>query len=521
MSDELPPRWAIRPLTALGTWLGGGTPSKAEPRFWKNGTIHWVSPKDMKRLRVDSAQDQITKAAVRESATNLVPADSVLMVTRSGILEHSFPVAINTVSVAINQDLKAWTPIGATDSVYIAYYLKANARNILDTCSKDGTTVSSIDFDSLAAYPVRVAPLGEQKRIVSKIDELFSRVEEGERALERVRKLVERYRQSVLKAAVTGELTREWRAKHKGKLESGEALLQRILKARRAAWEKCELDKMQAKGIKPANDGWKKKYQEPVAPDTSELPELPEGWVWASLEQLAWASSYGTSQKCSCEAKGTAVLRIPNVRNGRFDYEDIKNATADLGLELGEGLAPGDLLVVRTNGSESLIGVGAVLKTEPPFPCYFASYLIRFRLVLPEELSEWVNLCWQSHVARHFVDEHKATSAGQYNVSQSSLMELCLPVPPTLERQQLVDEVSQAISKSEKASELVFDQARLSGALRQGVLKSAFVGSLVTQDAADEPASILLARIAAERRASADAVTSKRKARPTKAREQR
>ena len=87
---------------------------------------------------------------------------------------------------------------------------------------------------------VPVPPESVQRRIVSKIDELFSQIAEGERALERVQKLVERYRQSVLKAAVTGELTRDWREKHKGPLESGEALLQRILKARREAWEKAE-----------------------------------------------------------------------------------------------------------------------------------------------------------------------------------------------------------------------------------------------------------------------------------------
>lgn len=89
-----------------------------------------------------------------------------------------------------------------------------------------------VDFGVLSAYPAHLPPYGEQVRIASRIDELFSRIEEGGRALERAQKLVERYRQSVLKAAVTGELTREWREKHKGNLEPGEALLARILKAR-------------------------------------------------------------------------------------------------------------------------------------------------------------------------------------------------------------------------------------------------------------------------------------------------
>lgn len=111
---------------------------------------------------------------------------------------------------------------------------------------------------------VPVASSGEMKRSVSRIEELFSNIEEGERALERVQKLVERHRQSVLKAAVTGELTREWRERHKGPLESGEALLQRILKARREAWEMAELAKLEAKRQGAVGNGWQQRYQEPA-----------------------------------------------------------------------------------------------------------------------------------------------------------------------------------------------------------------------------------------------------------------
>ncbi len=188
------------------------------------------------------------------------------------------------------------------------------------------------DFIRESAIPV--APANEQEHIVSKIDELFSRIDEGEQALQRVAKLVERYRQSVLKAAVTGEVTRDWRAARKRAdepMESGAALLARILKARRTAWEQAELAKLKAKGKTPPDDRWKQKYQEPAPPDTTDLPELPEGWVWASLSQLSWSSSYGTSVKCAYGATGVPVLRIPNIRSGRIDLSDLKQATLDLG----------------------------------------------------------------------------------------------------------------------------------------------------------------------------------------------
>jgi type I restriction enzyme S subunit len=466
MRGELPRGWASAPLSDLGSWLGGGTPSKAVPEFWTGGTIPWVSPKDMKRLVIDSAQDQITEAAVTGSATNLVPARSVLMVTRSGILEHTFPVAVNAVPVTINQDLKAWTARGV-DSLYAAYYLRSRQQDVLRDCSKDGTTVSSIEFDQLAKFPMLVAPLAEQQRIVSRIEELFSEIDVGERALERVGRLVERYRQSVLKAAVTGELTREWRGGVPG--DGGDLVV--------------------------AEDG-----------------PLPVGWKWRSLDDLCWATSYGTSAKCAAERAGVPVLRIPNVRGGRIDLLDLKWAPADLELTTDDLLSPGDLLVVRTNGSESLIGVGAVVLQPLPEPIYFASYLIRFRLKPEPYLAEWVNLVWQSDVVRRFVHEHKATSAGQYNISQSKLRALRLPVPPEPERKQLLD-VWQTVS-SRVAATLRDVAAGRQGALalRQSILKTAFSGQLVPQDPRDEPASALLARLAAQ--ASAAPPAPKRRGRP-------
>lgn len=166
---------------------------------------------------------------------------------------------------------------------YLLYFLKTVKLGELS----QATTVPAVRTSDIERIEIPIAPTNEQARIVSRLDELFSRIDEGQHALDRVQKLVERYRQSVLTAAITGELTREWRERHKGQLESGKVLLARILNARRTAWEKAELEKMETKGIKPDNAKWKQKYQGPSPADATNLPELPEGWVWASLEELA------------------------------------------------------------------------------------------------------------------------------------------------------------------------------------------------------------------------------------------
>ena len=404
-------------------------------------------------------------------------------------------------------------PAGNIDPRYLYHFVTSRKFVLAVDALQRGNSPPSVQDSDVRQQMLPIAPSKEQRRIVSKIDELFSRIDEGEQALKRVEKLVERYRQSVLKAAVTGELTRDWRAARKragGPVGSGAALLARILEARRTAWEAAELAKMNAKRKPPTDDRWKQKYKEPQPPDTTDLPELPEGWVWASMDQLSRSSSYGTSTKCVYDGVGVPVLRIPNIRGGHLDFSDIKRANTDICTDADDLLSYGDLLVVRTNGSASLIGVGCVVTEPTPMPCYFASYLIRFRLALPTALSAWITLCWQSHVVRKFVGERKATSAGQYNISQSSLMELCLPLAPVAEMQEVVTTAARVASEADSAQACSINERRRSSALRQSILKAAFSGQLVPQDPSEEPAAKLLERIAAER-AAAPAIRKRKK----------
>ena len=165
---------------------------------------------------------------------------------------------------------------------------------------------------------VPVPPAPEQTRLASKLDELFSQIKKGEENLKRVHALVKQYRQSVLKAAVTGELTRDWREAHGDGGESGEELLKHILEARRAAWEAAELGKMQSKGKPPKDHQWKQKYKEPEPPDTTDLPDLPEGWVETTVDQLIISGpDNGLYLPQSRYGSGQPICRID-------DYQDLE-----------------------------------------------------------------------------------------------------------------------------------------------------------------------------------------------------
>lgn len=198
-----PETWAVLELQELGEWKTGSTPRRSNDDFW-GGDILWVSPKDMKTDRIKETQDKMTNKALEETNSKLIPAGSLVMVTRSGILEHSFPVAITEKRVTINQDLKAFITGDRLDERYAYYFLRANELDILRTCTKDGTTVASINSDCLYSYKIPVPSLPHQERLVTKIEELFSKLDSGIIELKKELDRANRLRQSILSSAFEG-----------------------------------------------------------------------------------------------------------------------------------------------------------------------------------------------------------------------------------------------------------------------------------------------------------------------------
>ena len=342
-----------------------------------------------------------------------------------------------------------------------------------------------------------LAPKHEQQRILAKLDELFSDLDAGVAALLRARANLKRYRAAVLKAAVEGRLTLEWRAKHPP-TETGAELLARLLRERRLRWEHAQLAKFEASGKTPPKD-WRSKYVEPAAPDTTTLPALPDGWCWANLEQLVERSEYGSSVKCSYDGKHQPVLRIPNIAKGELDLSDIKFATIDLGDNTDDYALAGDMLVCRTNGSIRLLGKCAVVKAAPLLPHHFASYLLRFRLTERECLPAWVHLFLSSIPGRRFIEHNAASSAGQHNISLSTLHQMPIPLPPVSEAEMAFQQSTQTLSAIDRQERDIERALKRAASLRQSILKRAFSGKLVPQDPTDEPASVLLERIRAAR----------------------
>ncbi len=338
-----------------------------------------------------------------------------------------------------------------------------------------------------------MAPLNEQRRIVAKIEELFSDLDAGVAALKRINANLKRYRAAVLKAAVEGRLTEEWRAKHP-KTEPASKLLERILAERRKKWEEDQLAKFAAADKTPPK-GWREKYVDPAAPDMSGLPELPQGWCWATVEQTSDVQGGIQKQpKRTPRQNCFPYLRVANVYRNRLELEEVHQIEL-FGDELNRlRLQPEDLLVVEGNGSKTEIGRSAIWNGEIE-NCVHQNHIIRVRFLAGK--SRYLNAYWNSPFGNGRVMDQAASTSGLYTLSVTKVCALPIPLPPLVEQQEIVAEVETLLSVI-AASETEIEHSLLRASrLRQSILKRAFEGKLVPQDPTDEPADKLLERIKA------------------------
>ena len=195
--DEIPKGWIRVTLSELGGFAGGGTPSKSRPEFWK-GNIPWVSPKDMKRPYLDSTIDNISERAVESSSCKLIPSGSLLMVVRGMILIHSFPVALTQRPLTINQDMKALVPVISEIGEYLLRCCAAITSRVINLVERSSHGTCRLSIDEIANLHIPLPPLAEQRRIVAKVEELMSMVDE----LEEMEKQATAHGSSLLDAIV-------------------------------------------------------------------------------------------------------------------------------------------------------------------------------------------------------------------------------------------------------------------------------------------------------------------------------
>jgi type I restriction enzyme, S subunit len=448
---ELPEGWAWTTYEQIGKWSGGGTPSKQIDSYWIGGEIPWISPKDMKSPIIYDSEDRITDDAIKSSSAKLIPSDSLLFVVRSGILRRTLPVALTRIDAAVNQDLKALTLSDHIFPDYLLYHALAFNNEIRRSCSKDGTTVESIEFFALKEYPLPLAPLPEQHRIVARIDELFSRLDAGVEALRRARAQLQRYRQSVLQAAVTGRLTAEWREAH-------------------PEVEHVEMPSNQA-----------------------DISNLPNNWININLREICTDVTDGDHQPPPQSSEGIPFLVISNIRKGKLDFENTRFVSQEYYDSIPEIRKPskGEILYSLVGS----YGIPVIIDTDRKF-CFQR----HIGLIRPQKS---VDIKYLYYFLKSDLAYRQATAAAtgtaQMTVSLKGLRTFQVPFPPLMEQQEIVSQIERVFFVSDQLEDAIESNLIHLDHLRQSILKQAFEGKLVPQDPNDEPASLLLERIRAER----------------------
>jgi type I restriction enzyme S subunit len=370
-------------------------------------------------------------------------------------------------------------------------YFRGRAQGIAGTMPK-------IDQTTIEQLSVPLPPLPEQDRIVAAIEQHLSDIDAGVAALERVQANLKRYRASVLKAACEGRLvpTEAELARREGRrYEPASALLTRILAERRARWEADQLAKMKAKGQTPKDDGWKGKYEEPTGPDVRGLPVLPEGWVWASLGSILSEFETGKSFKCDevCPGPdGIGVVKISAVTWGKYDETESKSCTDPARVDPALFIKPGDFLFSRANTLE-LIGA-CVIAENVSLHVMLSDKILRFRFA--GGVPKWWLIVLRSLHGREEIERlSTGNQESMRNIGQDRIRSIRVALPPLAEQSRLVAEVDRLLSVADQTLAVVEAQLLRAQSLRQAVLRRAFEGKLVAQDPADEPASVLLARL--------------------------
>lgn len=378
--------------------------------------------------------------------------------------------------------------------LWMSGYMKYRCTNHVNQASISSKTLAN-------TIPFFLPPSAEQTRIVAKLEELLTDLDTGVAELKLAQKKLAQYRQSLLKSAVEGALTAEWRAQHSS-TETGVQLLQRILTERRARWEAKQLSKFKEQGKAPPKD-WQKKYPEPVEPDTTGLPVLPAEWVWASVEQIASDERYslsigpfGSNLKVpDYRDAGVPLVFVRNIRSGNYGGEYTKYVTPEKALELSaHSVAAGDVLVTKMGDPPG----DADVYPLDQVPAVITADCIKIRcwsgLMDPHLLKAIIN----SYIGQRQIGPMTQRVA-QKKVSLGRFTSLAVPVPPTDEQSLIVRAVASADSEAAEQLAVIEHSLKQCTAQRQNILRAAFAGQLVPQDPNDEPARILLERISAER----------------------
>lgn len=418
---NLPDGWTLSTLGEIADLIGGGTPSREHPEYFTGNHV-WLTPTEIPHNRVtvvSTSREKITDEGLKKSSARLLPKGTVLMTSRASIGY----VAIAGTEVTTNQGFASFICKDGVYNHFLAYWLLGNADYFVEQAT--GTTFKEITKSKLRNFSFPLPPLPEQGRIVAKIEELFTQLDAGTAALKRVRAGLKRYKASVLKAAVEGKL-------------------------------------LESRGIENSD-------------------ELPDGWIWATVAELAAKEPYSITDgpfgsKLKTEHYtdvGPRVMRLQNIGEGEF-----RDAKAHISQEHFETLKrhriyAGDLVIA---------GLGESLPRACIIPDYVGDAIVKadcIRLKPNSQIADakYLLFALNSETIKKLVAKI-VHGIGRPRMNQQEIKAIPIPLPPLSEQRRIVAEVERRLSVAQEVESVVAASVARAGRLRQSILKNAFEGKL-------------------------------------------
>ena len=409
MLFEVPSSWVVCPLETLATFGGGKTPSMDNKEYWNNGRHLWVTSKDMKSVHIVDSLMKISDSALEQMT--VYPKGTLLLVTRSGILRHTLPIAILDKEATINQDIKTISCYYSHLQTFIYYAIKAQEQIILKEYHKDGTTVDSIDFDKFKKLPIPLPPLKEQIRIIAEIAKWFSLIDTIENNKDDLQEAIQQAKSKILDLAIHGKLVPQ-----DPNDESASELLKRINPNAEITCDNGQYRKMPF--------------------------EMPNSWEWCRLKDCCHiVGRIGfrgyTKDDLVTDGNGAITLSPSNIINGMMNYDKCTFISWYKYEESPEiQVSCGDILLVKTGSS---FGKCALVEHLPKEATINPQFVVLKHISIEKQYLTYV---LKSNYARNNYNNFVLGTAIP-TFTQVVLGNMQIPLPPLEEQQRIVAKINE------------------------------------------------------------------------------
>lgn len=486
--SKLPMGWERIQLSEVGEIVTGSTPSTKDINNFGD-RYPWVKPTDLDREEIIYK----TRAGLSEQGgkiARLLPPESVL-VSCIGILGK---VGFAGTILATNQQINAVIfNKKAVNSKYGFYFCKSIKPWMEVNASS--TTVAILNKSRFGEAPFLLPPLNEQKRIVAKLERLLARCEVSKKRLDKIPSILSRLRQSILAAACSGRLTADWRSQNSD-IEPASELLKRTLEEHRYFWEASELEEMLTSGKTPKDDKWKTRYKTPTPLDITDLPEIPDGWCWTNLQSLALIKDPNPSHRYPTYENGVVPLLSTREFEGLNDWKpDDAPLVPEEVYQFQNRIcrfSPSDIVFARK-------GKLGLARRPPRLEKYTFSHTVFIIKCLKTISSDSVLWILRRDETVAWLLQEMNSNTGVPTLGKAYLERLPIPLAPLMEQKEIAQRVEKLFKLTDEIEQRYQKARAYVDKLPQAILAKAFRGELVPQDPNDEPASVLLERIRAER----------------------